>query len=69
MGTYDTIGGTPRHDPNADYDLPCEICDKDPALCECPECPICHEVGNPKCYKEHGLSYNNAIQATVKDGK
>ena len=23
--------------------------------CICPECPSCGSVGDPKCYKEHGL--------------
>ena len=56
MGTYDTKGGTPRHDPAFDYDPPCEVCGFDPASdCNCPECPVCKETGNPKCYKEHGL--------------
>lgn len=59
MGTYDTIGGTPRHDPNFEYDPPCDICGKDPGGgpfgCECPECPICGEIGNPKCYVDHNL--------------
>ena len=37
MGTYDTRGGTPRHDTNFDYDYPCETCGKDPYDCMCPE--------------------------------
>lgn len=55
MGTYDTIGGTPRHDPMFDYDPPCEICGNDPFDCTCPECPKCGTVGDPKCYVNHGL--------------
>jgi hypothetical protein len=55
MGTYDTRGGTPRHDPSFDEDLPCAICGKDPYECECPECPVCGAAGDPKCYKEHDL--------------
>jgi hypothetical protein len=23
--------------------------------CVCPECPECNEIGNPDCYKEHGM--------------
>ena len=30
MGTYDTRGGSPRHDPSFDIDLPCVICGNDP---------------------------------------
>ena len=39
---------------------PCEVCGRDPegssleGGCICPECD-CGEVGNPKCYEEHGL--------------
>lgn len=32
-----------------DDEGPCEVCGKDTAICECPECPICSEHGNPKC--------------------
>lgn len=50
MGTYDTIGGTPRHDPNFDRDDSCVVCGKDPSSnCECPECPRCNTVGDPTC--------------------
>jgi hypothetical protein len=37
MGTYDTRGGTPRHDKDFDYDYPCEVCGLDPYDCECLE--------------------------------
>jgi len=33
---------------------PCECCGRDPADCICPECPICHEQGNLKCYEGFG---------------
>ncbi len=63
MGTYDTIGGTPRHDPAFDYDLPCEVCGLDPygdypggKGCNCPECPICGGIGDPRCFAEHGMT-------------
>lgn len=49
MGTYDTIGGTPRHDPIADETPLCEICGKHPFDCTCPICPICGQQGNPNC--------------------
>ena len=55
MGTYDTIGGTPRHDPMFDQDMPCEVCGRDPFYCICPVCPVCGVQGAPNCYKEHGL--------------
>ena len=37
---------------------PCQCCGHDPADCICPECGACHETGNPRCYKEHAMSYN-----------
>jgi len=55
MGTYDTIGGTPQHDPAFDEDWLCEVCGKDPCDCECPECPVCGVCGDPKCCEDHGL--------------
>lgn len=57
MGTYDTIGGTPRHDPEAERCEPCAVCGKDPGGdCRCPECPTCGEAGRPECYIEHGMA-------------
>jgi hypothetical protein len=40
---------------------PCLCCGHDPADCICPECPVCHEQGNPKCYENTGhgnMEYN-----------
>lgn len=39
---------------------PCECCGHDCDDCICPECPKCGEVGNPNCYKKHGLKKNVA---------
>lgn len=36
---------------------PCECCGQAVYDCECPECPVCSEFGNPKCYHDHGLLY------------
>ena len=33
----------------------CEVCGRTPESCVCPECPTCGEIGNPRCYQEHGL--------------
>lgn len=34
-----------------DYFPPCEVCGKAPESdCDCPECPVCATVGDPKCY-------------------
>jgi hypothetical protein len=55
MGTYDTIGGTPRHDPSFDHEGSCDICGHDPSDCICPECPVCGAQGDKECYIRHGL--------------
>lgn len=34
------------YDPPCEY---CEVCGEEVDRCDCPECPVCHEVGNPKC--------------------
>lgn len=34
--------------------MPCGICHKSPESdCECPECPVCGEAGNPGCAEGH----------------
>jgi hypothetical protein len=40
-------------------DEQCEVCGLDAADCQCPECPVCSEVGNPRCYAEHGLKHED----------
>ena len=45
MGTYDTIRGTPRRNPEFDLDPPCGVCGKPVDECQCPECPECGMVG------------------------
>jgi len=44
-------------DPNAPYNQNgpyiCDVCLCDQEVdCQCVECPVCHEHGNPKCYSE-----------------
>ena len=34
----------------------CLVCGIDPNICECPECPVCTEVGDPDCYVRGGQS-------------
>jgi len=44
-------------------DTPCDCCGIRSCDCECPECSVCSEQGNPNCYKAekeggHGMKYN-----------
>lgn len=64
MGTYDTRGGSPLHDPAADMpDPPCQVCggfvdDGPPHMqCDCPQCLECaSDPAEAKCYHEHEQS-------------
>lgn len=40
--------------PDEEPDPPCDVCGKDIDWCVCPECPICGETGNIKCYQITG---------------
>lgn len=43
---------------NSDIDppeQPCEVCGRWSDSCICPECPVCSQVGDHRCYEEHGL--------------
>lgn len=35
----------------------CDVCTLPVEMCVCRPCPTCNDVGNPLCYKEHGLMY------------
>ena len=62
-------GCTQRHiDEAAGGDAQCELCGLEAGACECPECPVCGEHGNPNCYEDlwqpgkppdHGGQLNN----------
>ena len=41
----------------AGVEAPCDICGYDAYDCVCPECPQCGSQGDVRCYKEHGLRY------------
>jgi hypothetical protein len=41
--------------PPGDEAGPCAICGKHEHICICPECPQCGSVGDPACYKSHGM--------------
>jgi hypothetical protein len=34
----------------------CEVCGRPVDDCICPECGTCQSVGDPLCYREHGLT-------------
>jgi hypothetical protein len=36
----------------------CDVCGKIDDACVCPECSTCSSIGDPVCYKEHGLKLN-----------
>lgn len=36
-------------------EYPCQVCEKHTDNCECPECQVCGNVGDPDCYTHHGL--------------
>lgn len=49
-------------------DLPCAVCGLDPGgSCQCRECNLCHAVGDPKCYKEHGLRLESSDRYHVDE--
>jgi len=41
--------------PGEEPDPPCECCGKGIDDCICPTCPTCGLIGDPNCYREHGL--------------
>lgn len=50
-----------RHIEREPTEYPCGICGKLPDDCICPECPVCHAFGDPRCYSNvsppgHGLT-------------
>lgn len=53
MGTYDNAFGGALHDPMFDAEEGCDVCWRYVDDCICPECPVCGEHGNPKCYGTH----------------
>lgn len=46
------------YDPPDYPDYPCEICGEHFDDCICPVCPVCDEVGDPACYRNHGMKRN-----------
>lgn len=51
-----------------EYDDPCicEVCGASTDDCDCPTCAKCGEVGNAKCYQDHGLApAGDSVQSFV----
>lgn len=69
MGTYDTRGGAPLHDPAADHEGACELCGFAAADCICPTCPICGTQGDKNCVANHGLrlTYHEFMERVHSD--
>lgn len=44
-----------RFTPYDEPEYPCEICGEHINTCICPDCPVCGSVGDPDCYRGHGL--------------
>ena len=55
MPMWNTPPGT-TYLPDDLHDEHCEICGCDVSHCQCPECPVCGEQGNPDCVLEHSLN-------------
>ncbi len=41
--------------PGEEDEGPCMMCGNSIDNCICPSCPVCTDVGNPKCYEQHGM--------------
>lgn len=42
-------------------EAPCDVCGQWEDECVCPECPVCGEYGNPKCY--HGTTGHGLVRS------
>lgn len=48
------------------YVEPCEVCGGILGFdCVCPKCMVCGEVGDPWCYKEHGMDLTDKQQEKI----
>lgn len=50
MGIFGSDYPPGCHSVPGDEPCICEVCGRDPDDCECPECPVCGEVGRLECY-------------------
>jgi hypothetical protein len=53
--------------PPENYDEVCEVCGVVVGFCQCPECPVCYQIGDPDCYREHGLVRPEGANVTLGD--
>lgn len=45
----------------------CEMCGQVTDNCICPECPACGQIGDPACYREHGMEETeDQIQSRIQ---
>jgi len=44
----------------------CEVCQKNDRVCECPECPVCHSIGERDCYGKHVAALPARYEYTVR---
>lgn len=53
------------------FDEPCicEVCWQSDISCDCPECPICGEIGRPECYDEGHLVLSEERKAQISKYK
>jgi hypothetical protein len=51
-----------------DHEGPCEVCGKSIDICICPECPVCSEHGNPKCYLPGPIGHGQVRTFAQRDG-
>ena len=43
----------------------CDVCQNKEELCVCPECPVCHTIGDPACYGTHVGEIQQCYEFTV----
>ena len=54
------------HNPRDDETSGCDVCGKAVEVCICPECPICGEAGQIRCFVEHTLQFHELIRVAER---
>ena len=52
-----------------EHDIYCQVCGEHEDKCDCPECEICGDFGNPECYEKHGLIKGKEMTAKAINEK